>query len=518
MKHYPPRLPDRRGEERNMDRFDELFKKLQNGSDVRGIAIETEQEALNLTPEIAAEIARGFAGWLSARTGKSVSSLKIGVGHDSRLTAEPLKRGVFAGLIAADLYDCGLVSTPAMFLSTVLAESCFDGAVMITASHLPFNRNGLKFFTKDGGLEKAEITDILQRAAISGVPAETGFTTAAKPFDLVGAYSGHLMKLIKKEVGAADYDHPLRGLHIVEDAGNGAAGFFASRILEALGADTEGSVFLEPDGTFPNHVPNPENPAAMEAMKRAVLDARADLGVIFDCDGDRAAVVFSDGTEVNRNALIALMAAILAEKHPGCTIVTDSVTSDELTVFLTKELGLKHLRFKRGYKNVIDKGIELNRAGEDCELAMETSGHGALKENYFSDDGAYLCVKIIVQMAKLRARGRQIEEMISALGSPAEAKEIRYRIAGEDFRDYAAKVLEDFRAFAEADSRFHIVAPNYEGIRISFDDEEVKGWMLLRMSLHDPVMPMNLEAERKGGTDVILRRIEPFFRKQTRLS
>jgi phosphomannomutase len=499
-----------------MDRFEEIFKKLQNGSDVRGVAIQTEQEALNLTPEIAAQIARGFGDWLSARTGKSLSGLKIGVGHDSRLTAETLKGGVFSGLAASDVYDCGLVSTPAMFLSTVLEQSRFDGSIMITASHLPFNRNGLKFFTRDGGLEKAEITDILKRAAAYGdVPAAF---VQAKPFDLVTAYSEHLKQLIRKEVDALDYEHPLRGLHIVEDAGNGAAGFFAPRILEALGADTSGSVFLEPNGTFPNHIPNPENPAAMEAIKRAVLDARADLGVIFDCDGDRAAVVFSDGTEVNRNALIALIAAILAEKHPGCTIVTDSVTSDELAIFLTKELGLKHLRFKRGYKNVIDKGIELNRAGEDCELAMETSGHGALKENYFSDDGAYLCVKIITEMARLRARGRKIGELIAALGFPADAKEIRFKIAGDDFKEYAAAVLEDFRAFAAADPRFHIVEPNYEGIRVSFDDEEVKGWMLLRMSLHDPVMPMNLEAERKGGTDVILGRIEPFFKKQTRLS
>ena len=180
-----------------------------------------------------------------------------------------------------------------------------------------------------------------------------------------------------------------------EDAGNGAAGFFATQILKPLGADISGSVFLEPDGHFPNYVPNPEDETAMAAAKQATLDAKADLGVIFDCDGDRGAVVFRDGTEVNRNTLIALLSAIVAETSPHSTIVTDSVTSDELAVYIEQKLGMKHLRYKRGYKNVIDKAIELNQNGEIAELAIETSGHGAFKENYFSDDGAYVATKII---------------------------------------------------------------------------------------------------------------------------
>ena len=88
----------------------------------------------------------------------------------------------------------------------------------------------------------------------------------------------------------------------------------------------------------------------MEAARKATQEAKADLGVIFDCDGDRGAVVFSDGTEVNRNTLIALLGVIVSEQAPGSVIVTDSVTSDELAAFLTGDLGLKHLRFKRGYK------------------------------------------------------------------------------------------------------------------------------------------------------------------------
>ena len=117
--------------------------------------------------------------------------------------------------------------------------------------------------------------------------------------------------------------------------------------------------------------------------------------------------VLKNGKEISRNALIAMMAAILAPDYPGSTIVTDSVTSDELTEFLQGELGLRHLRFKRGYKNVIDECIRLNKEGTVSPLAIETSGHGALSENYYLDDGAYLAVKLLIAAAKAKAKGRQ---------------------------------------------------------------------------------------------------------------
>lgn len=499
--------------------FEDVFKKLQNGSDIRGSAIGTEDEPKNLDARIASEISLAFRDFLAARTGKAPSELKVGVGHDSRLTAGEMKGGVLAGLSLCQGFDCGLVSTPAMFLSTVLPESDFDGAVMITASHLPFNRNGLKFFTKEGGLEKADITKLLTRAAEIRDLGLTPKAAGASPtFDLVSLYSRHMMDIIKNEVNAADYDQPLKGLRIAVDAGNGAAGFFASRILAPLGADTQGSRYLDPDGSFPNHVPNPENKDAMAAIREAVLASHADLGVIFDCDGDRGACVFADGTEVNRNALIALMAAICAPTHPEAVIVTDSVTSDELTVFLEKELGLSHLRFKRGYKNVINKGIELTKAGKDCPLAIETSGHGALSENYFSDDGAYLSVKIICEMARLKKEGRRIEELIEKLGYPAEEREIRLAIAGDDFAAYGQKLLDDFTAFAKKTPGLSPVYPNYEGVRLSYEDGDTKGWILVRLSLHDPVIPINVEASRAGGVAAILSLVKPFFAAYDRLS
>ena len=470
--------------------------KLQNGSDVRGVAVQgVTDEPVTLSPEAANRIAAGFVGFLAHRTGKKPGELKIAVGHDSRISAKTLKSEVLQALTAAGTkaVDCGLASTPAMFMSIVFDETKMDGSIMITASHLPYNRNGLKFFTKDGGLEHEDIEAVLHEAV--SIPQQAADIATVPSLDLIGIYARHLRDKICAGIQAENYDQPLAGLHIVVDAGNGAGGFFADQVLEKLGANTSGSLYLDPDGMFPNHIPNPENQAAMEAIRGAVLANKADLGLIFDTDVDRMSAVLPDGEEISRNALIAMMAAILAPDYPGSTIITDSVTSDELTVFLEKELGLKHHRYMRGYKNVIDECIRLNQAGTVSPLAIETSGHGALSENYDLDDGAYLAVKILIAAARAKKEGRALSTLIKALGYPAESREYRLKIKGvEDFRAYGQQVLRTFEQRAEA-AGIQIARPSFEGVRLVFPD----GWALLRLSLHDPNMPLNVESREAGG-------------------
>ena len=491
------------------------FLKLQNGSDIRGVALEgVDGEHVNLTNEVCRNIGAAFALWLSAKTGKSVDTLVIGIGRDSRLSGEALENTLVEGLAAqrVTIVRCSLATTPAMFMGTVFRETNFDGSIMITASHLPFNRNGFKFFDKTGGLERADITEILRNAATrhdatarqsTTIPPDTaaqqttGDSSAPKcrSFDLIGRYSKHLQDAIRKGLNF-HAEKPLANLKIAVDAGNGAGGFFAEQVLKELGADTSGSRFLEPDGTFPNHIPNPENKAAMEAAKTATVQSHSDLGLIFDTDVDRMSAVLSDGTEVNRDAIIAMTAAILAPDYPHSTIVTDSVTSDRLTFFLEQELGLTHLRYMRGYKNVINKCRELNEQGITSPLAMETSGHGALKDNYYLDDGAFLAVKLVTALANAKYAGKNIESLIEKLPPVVEETELRFKIHGEDFKEYGTSILQAFKERAEQ-AGFELPQP-YEGVRISFKSAEAQGWMLLRLSLHDPVMPLNIESTRKG--------------------
>lgn len=482
------------------------YKKLQNGSDIRGVALEgIEGQHINLTEEVCTNIGRGFALWLRERLGKD--SLRVSVGRDSRLSGEMLSGWLCQAMSrqGIEVTDIGMASTPAMFMITVAGDTPYDAAVMITASHLPFNRNGFKFFTKDGGLEKQDISRILEFAAGEAV---TGLSPASvKTGEFMYDYAAILVNKVRSATGD---DRPLDGFKVIVDAGNGAGGFYAEKVLKPLGADTEGSQFLEPDGSFPNHIPNPEDEAAMEAIKDAVSKTKADFGIIFDTDVDRAGAVLSDGTELNRNRIIAMLAAVLLREHPGTTIVTDSITSTGLAAFIEKRGGIHH-RFKRGYRNVINESIRLNELGQDSQLAMETSGHGALKENYFLDDGAYLVTKLLIELARGKKEGYTLDSLIAELAEPVESKEIRLNIIPEDFKTYGQGVLEKLQTYAADKAGWSLAPNNFEGMRFNLDAEHGNGWFLLRMSLHDPLMPLNIESDEVGGVLKIAKELAPFL-------
>ncbi len=484
-----------------------LFK---SGTDVRGIAAEgIAGEEVNLTDPAVRRIAESFALWLCRKLNKAPSDIKISVGHDSRISADRINKAVTETLKkhGFSVVCCGLSSTPAMFMTTV-DLSC-DAAIQITASHHPFNRNGLKFFTRQGGLEGSDISDILLIADSDETLAEG--KGSVESVDYMTDYSARLRKMIIEGVGSDNRDKPLLGYKIVVDAGNGAGGFYAEKVLKPLGADISGSQFLEPDGMFPNHIPNPENEQAMDSARKAVLSVGADLGIVFDTDVDRAAVVDSSGGEINRNRLIALAACIALEDNEGGTIVTDSVTSDGLAYFINNILGGRHYRFKRGYKNVIDEAIKLNKSGINCPLAIETSGHAALRENYFLDDGAYLVTKIIIAVARLGRVGKTIDMLLETLPEPEESVEYRIALPANDFKTVGERVLSQFTNFVEQKDGWSIVPDNFEGIRVAVERECGDGWLLLRMSVHDPVMPLNIESNKKGGCEEIFGIFKEFL-------
>ncbi|WP_407382525.1 phosphomannomutase/phosphoglucomutase [Ruminococcus sp.] len=495
--------------------LNDTYKRFKSGTDIRGVAVDgVAGEPMNLTDDILSSMADGFILWAEEKTGKPSSSLTVSVGRDCRISGEHIADIVMRRLARAGVkvYDCGLASTPSMFMTTI--DLGCDAAVQITASHHPFNRNGLKFFTRGGGLDSADIEAILQYAQDGDQPAPV-VGGVVSPVNYMENYAAHLRALIQREVNAGDYEHPLAGFHIVVDAGNGAGGFYADRVLEPLGADTSGSRYLEPDGMFPNHVPNPEDANAMASICEAVLESGADLGVIFDTDVDRGGAVDRFGKEINRNRLVALASVLALERHPGGTIVTDSITSTGLNEFIEKHLGGKHYRYRRGYKNVINKAIELKAQGIAAPLAIETSGHAAMEENYYLDDGAYLCTKIIIKAAQLRQRGETLESLLADLKEPVEAQEIRIKITDKDFRATGQRVIDALTSYAEAADGWQIAPDNREGIRVSFDKENGDGWFLLRLSVHDPILPLNIESDSAGGVAVIRDQVMGFLKTQS---
>ena len=490
------------------------YQALKSGSDVRGVAIG---EDAVLTGEVARTLGMAFIAFLARKENLRPDQITVALGRDSRVSGPDLLAATAEGIAAmgATAHDYGMCTTPSMYMAIVTEGFRPTGSIMITASHHPWKLNGLKFFTREGGLGFHDLDDLLALAETVSAPTNTvRGSVSAVPF--LPRYTEHLRRLIIDGLNPG-VAKPLLGLHVVVDAGNGAGGFYAA-MLESLGAWIEGSQFLEPDGHFPNHVPNPENAQAMDSLAQAVLRVGADVGVIFDADCDRAAIVDRTGKEINRNRLIAMISAILLEDDPGATIVTDSVTSSGLAEFI-QEWGGVHYRYKRGYRNVIDEAVRLNAAGIDCPLAIETSGHAALRDNHFLDDGMYLVTLLLMKAMQLKQRDQELGSLLNGLKEPVESTEIRLSILTEQFAQTGKLVIEQVMDYATRQPTWHIAPDNREGVRISFDLDGGlnNGWFLLRLSVHDPVMPLNVESDVPGGVKTILRELYRALAQETEI-
>lgn len=460
--------------------------RLKSGTDLRGVALG-DKERLTLTEDDARLIGKGFATWLAKRT--SQNEIKVAVGRDSRLTGDALSRALREGLCAggAIVYDLGLATTPAMFEATRCANLDCVGAVMTTASHLPKERNGFKFITRDGGLDASELAELI--GVIDTMPP-SDWRDDSREFAFLPMYCERLTRVVTDALGQ---NTPLSGLKVALDASNGAGGFYADW-LSSMGADTSGSVNLEPNGAFPSHEPNPENADAIACLTNATLTSSADIGVILDADCDRAALVAGDGSPLNRERLIALCAELVARQEPHCVIVTDSVTSSALSEFIDS-VGATHRRFKRGYKNVIEEARRIISSGKACPLAMETSGHAAFAFNNFLDDGMMLATLIIIEAVRAKRDGKNLIDRIASLPLPAEDVEERVAVAAKEERDEILIKMARWLRTDEA-KRYYSPDDEPEGIRAELLDGS--GWFLLRSSLHDPLIVWNAQSYKEG--------------------
>ncbi|CAL9120337.1 unnamed protein product [Musa acuminata var. zebrina] len=531
----------------------DTIRRLQNGSDVRGVALEGEKgRSVDLTPQAVEAIAESFGEWvmesLTKESEQEMAKVRVSFGRDPRLSGPALSTAVLAGLSRAGclVFDMGLATTPACFMSTVLPQFAYDASIMMTASHLPYTRNGLKFFTRRGGLNASEVEDICDRAARKHTTRRMGLgysgsvpSLTRNNVDFMSAYAEHLRTIIKERINHPHhYDTPLEGFKVVVNAGNGSGGFFTWNVLDKLGADTFGSLHLEPDGMFPNHIPNPEDRTAMSLTRAAVLEQQADLGIVFDTDVDRSGVVDSTGAAINGDRLIALMAAIVLREHPGTTVVTDARTSVALTEFIAARGG-HHCLYRVGYRNVIDKGIQLNRDGIETHLMMETTGHGALKENHFLDDGAYMVVKIIIDMVRMKLMGSSegIGSLIKELKDPLESVELRMNVLTQPkhAKQKGAEVVETLKQYIEEgrlrgwhldacgdcwvsdgclvdsnDTPVDIDARMYRA-RVSDEVHGQHGWIQIRQSVHNPNIAINMQSSMVGGCQAITTTLSDEF-------
>lgn len=480
------------------------WRKLLSGTGIRGADEE-------LTDEFAAKFGYAYALWLAKRLGTTSDLLTVAVGRDTRTSGRRLEKALIKGLTAADcdVLDCGTCASPAVFMTLEREGKQADGAVMITGGHCPAGMNGFKLGARDGAPDGDEITEMIDMAAQLRLPER--LVSYERPMEPYYEYLAECAREFLQD----DALKPLIGLHVIVDASNGAGGSYAA-FLEELGAETYGSMNLQPDGRYPAHAPDIAVPGALAGLTQKVLDEEADLGVMFDADCERAAIVDGNGKVITGNRLIALLSAILLDAQPGATIVTDSVTSSGLTRFIN-EWGGVHYRFKRGNRNVIIEAARLVEEGIDCPLAIETSGHAAFRENYFLDDGMYLATRLICYAYDLKRSGKTLSMLIDDLSEPVESTEIRLRIQSDDIKQAARDVIEVVLSNTLEDQGWRLATDSREGVRILFnlDGGVENAWFQLRMSVHDPaVMVLNAESDVEGGIKDMLGQLHALLTTQ----
>lgn len=248
----------------------------------------------------------------------------------------------------------------------------------------------------------------------------------------------------------------------------------------------------------------------------------ADLGIMLDTDSDRCGFVVPKQLQpgeyepLHRNKLIALLGVVFARTDPGCAVVTDSVTSEGLTTFL-KDLGLQHVRYLKGYANVINKARALTESGQAfAPLAIETSGHCAMEENGYLDDGTYTAVKVISLLATERqSQGdascsiSPLLDLINDLEEVAEIKELRMKTVDGSLEtmQHLFDILSlQVEMATEHMEDWSIDTENLEGLRIRTGDSQ---FFMLRKSLHDPVI--SLQIESRSVKHVRTRVVQPLL-------
>lgn len=474
-----------------MDSDRTRWLKLRSGSEIRG----PQQQ---LTDERVEKLGYALACWLAERRGTTPDTIALAVGRDPRPSGARIKAALTRGITAADsdVLDCGLCPAPALFKTVQPDCGNADGAVMITAGTADPNVNGMRIITADGGLSEADVDALLLRARDPVVPVRL-----VMPHDADGLYYEGLRSAAARCL-EDDALKPLLGMRVVVDARSSVGQGYAA-FLDSMGVETEGS--LLPVGSEGGIAGGPGDPEAIDAVTRAVKANRADMGVLFNADGSRAAIVDDGGRLISQNRLIALVAAMLLDRQPGATFVTDSVTSSGLSAFIAEWSGI-HYRFKRGYRNVINEAVRLNAEGIDCPLAIETSGHAAFRDNGFLDDGLYLATRVICEALNRKREGQNVFSLIDDLKEPVESVEIRLPVLDAEGPAASQSVVETLLSYTLDDPGWQVAPDNREGVRITFnlDGGVNNAWFQLRMSVHDPVMVLNAESDVPGGVQRIL--------------
>jgi len=438
--------------------------------DVRGRVGE------DITTDVFRQVGRAFATLVRRRGGR-----RVVVGQDNRLSSVELKAGFVEGVRAAgiDVVEIGTVTTPILYFAT--AHGRFHGGANITGSHNPIEYNGVKMVHAGAApLTEEEIQSLRKMIEASDFESGRGGLEARSQRE---DYFTTITAMIRVA----------RPLKVVVDAGNGIAGTYAPELLRRLGCEVI-EQHCESDGSFPNHLPDPEDEANVVDLQQRVVEERADLGVAYDGDADRVGIVDERGHRHEADLILVLLARDLLTRHPGAKIVFDVKSSQSLVDDITRHGGVP-VMWKTGHSHLKRKMRE-----DGILLGGEVSGHMFFGENYYGvDDGILASAKIIEIAARSPEPISRLFDSVPHLKATPELKAMcpdadKFRVIEELSRDLK--------------QRYQTI--DIDGARVLFPNG---AWGLVRASNTNPYLTLRFEAHTDEEIDQMKRVIYDALRR-----
>ncbi len=421
-------------------------------NDVRGIATGSDVEWDAAGVEV---IAASFVHTLG------LESESIVLGHDMRTTGVEFARAFSTGARSqgADVVELGLTSTDEVWFAS--GRLGVHG-VQLTASHNPPEYNGIKFCLPNAAPITPELLVQIRDLALAGGPGASGRKGTSRSLDILPDYAEHVRSLVDLT--------DLKPLRVVVDAGNGMAGLTVPAVLAPLDCELVG-VHMELDGTFPNHPANPLVPANLVDASRAVVESGADLGLVFDGDADRCVLIDELGRPVGASVVTAMIAQAELHRHPGATIVVNTLTSRRVHELVAASGG-KVVVSRVGHTFVKALMTEHNAV-----FGGEHSAHYYFRDFWYADTGI---VPALMAIAELGRTGRPLSELVAVYGEYPASGEINSQVAD------IPKVLDAVEArFADRGQ-----ADRSDGVTVSTPE----WWLNVRPSNSEPLVRLNVEA------------------------
>lgn len=427
--------------------------------DIRGNVVGPNPQ---ITPELVRLVGMGYGTFMQRTHGTD----HVFVGCDNRASSDPLKAALIEGLLSTGLRvtDIGAVMTPTVYFACA-QYGTKGGGIQITGSHLSLEYNGIKMAQDRFAL----YGDSIQ--AIREIIEKDDFITGAGSLD-------HDREMVKRhmETIASKVKMGPRKLKVVLDAGNALSGLYMKPVYESLGVEVI-CLYCEPDGSFPNHLPNPEDPETTKDLERTVIEAKADLGIGFDGDADRCGIIDEHGHHIAADKLLALLARDLLSRHKGATIIFDVKASQSLDDEIRK-YGGKPLMWKTGHSLMKAKMAEVG-----SPLGGEVSGHIFIGENYYGfDDAPLVSLKVLEIFSNLNESVSAVFDQFPKMFATPEII-----LSAPDSMKFQA-IEEMTQKFA---SKYEVV--DLDGARVQFPD----GFGLVRASNTQPAITLRFEARTR---------------------